>query len=478
MKILSNKRRLLRVTLWSLLVLGLIGVFLAYRAEHNAKVLADPAYARAVGQPIPVRTAMVEEQDVEQVIGATAVSAASETAIIRIGASRELSANSPVSDIVIKKVHAYEGDFVRRGQVLYEIDNEVFQQVVKQKKAAFSTAEANVKYIKESNALNEKLRELNVTTAKSQIKFRTEDLENKQNLFDIIAKLYKSSGVAGGAATVIDYYNARSALAQAKYSLAQAEHDLAQATDMVAVGLLNDQYLLEKATNDLEIARVDLETAIRDAGRFLIKSPVDGFVHYSTPTDLVSGAVVSTTSTFCNVLKLDPLHIKLDFPQERMDDVRLGQEADVVLDSHPKETFHGKVIRISPQAKAELRVFSVIVEVENKDYRLKAGVSGYVRLRSTKRALTVPTQAILQRESKAMAFRVENGRARIKEVRTGVLLDTGVLEVREGLSPGDEVVIFFSNYYTNSGDLLKKDAYLLDNDLVNTDWHKWARRAN
>jgi RND family efflux transporter MFP subunit len=477
MRQLLKNRWTWRVVLWGLLGLGMCGIVLAWRAEHNSKVLADPKYARQNGEPIPVRTAYVEEKEVEQVIGATAVTVAAETGIIRIGASRELSANSPLSDIVIKKVHVYEGDFVRRGQVLYEIDNSVFAQVVKEKKAKLATATANVEYIKESNILNEKLRELDVATAKTEIKYRTEDLENKQNLFDIIAKLYKSSGVAGGATTVIDYYNARSALAQAKFTLAQAEHDLAKATDMVAVGLLNDQYLLAKATTELEIARLDVDTALRDASRFEIKSPIDGFVHYSTPTDIVAGAVVSTTSTFCDVLKLDPIHVKLDFPQERMEEVKIGQEAEVILDCYPKETFHGKVLRISPQVSPELRVFSVIVEVPNPDYRIKAGVSGYVRVRSMKKALTVPVAAVLPHDTKSMAFRVENGRARIKEVRTGHLLDNNILEVRGGLDKGDEVVIFYSNVYTNSGGLIEYNAYLQDNDLVNTDWRKWGRRT-
>jgi RND family efflux transporter MFP subunit len=476
-KFLKN-RRLWRVALWSLLGLGIIGIVWAWRMEHHAKVLADPAYARQAGEPIPVRTASVELKEVEQVIGATGVTAPKETAVIRIGASRELSATAPVTDIVIKKVHVYEGDYVTKGQVLYEIEDEVYKGVVEQKKAAYRTAMANLSYIEESNILNEKLRDLDVTTAKAELKYRTDDLDNKQTLYDIIAKLYKNGGVAGGAATVIDYYNARSALAQAKFSLAQAEHDLAKAKDLVAVGLENDHYLWEKAANDVEIASVDLDTARRDARRFEIKSPIDGWIHYPSPTDIVAGAVMSTTTTFCTVLKIDPIYIKLDFPQERCEEVHLGQDAEVVLDSHPKETFHGTVKHISQQVSPELRVFPVIVSVPNpgKEPRIKAGVSGYVRLRSKKSALTLPTQAVLPHDSKAMAFRVENGRARVKEVRTGQMLDYGVLEIREGLNEGDEVVLFFSNFYTNSGDLTKKNAYLQDGDLVNTDWRRWARR--
>ena len=62
-----------------------------------------------------------------------------------------------------------------------------------------------------------------------------------------------------------------------------------------------------------------------------------------------------------------------------------------------------------------------------------------------------------------MAFVVEDGRASIRRVRTGPLLETGYLEVLTGLEDGDEVVVYGQQY-------------LKDGEPVNTDWKQWARR--
>src|SRR5438045_8328617 len=65
-------------------VCAALGMF--FRADH-AKDLADPDRARRDGRPIPVRTDRVREATVEQVVGATAVTVPSATAVIRVGAS-------------------------------------------------------------------------------------------------------------------------------------------------------------------------------------------------------------------------------------------------------------------------------------------------------------------------------------------------------------------------------------------------------
>jgi len=190
---------------------------------------------------------------------------------------------------------------------------------------------------------------------------------------------------------------------------------------------------------------------------------------------IVPGQVVTSGTQLTQVFKLDPIYLRMDFPQERLDDLYLGQEADVVLDSFPKETFHGKVLRISPQVNSALRVLPVVIELANPTNRIKTGISSYVRLKVRKKALTVPATALLQQEGKSMVFRVEEGRARIREVETARLAEMGSVEVRNGLTSGDEVVIFHA-FYAYWGNLTGKNAYLQDNDRVDVDWRKWTRR--
>jgi hypothetical protein len=51
-------------------------------------------------------------------------------------------------------------------------------------------------------------------------------------------------------------------------------------------------------------------------------------------------------------------------------------------------------------------------------------------------------------------------------------VDTGLLEVRAGLAPGDEVVAF----QKLAGTLTRDNCYLQDNDPVDPNWRAWARR--
>jgi Cu(I)/Ag(I) efflux system membrane fusion protein len=124
---------------------------------------------------------------------------------------------------------------------------------------------------------------------------------------------------------------------------------------------------------------------------------------------------------------------------------------------------------------SQLRVVPVLVEVANPQNRIKAGISGFVRLHVKKKARVVPSMAVVEEGGKGMAFRVEDGRARLREVKAGNLVQIGLREVLSGLNPGDEVVIF-DNFYRNAGNLNAGNGYLQDGDLVDADWRKWAHR--
>lgn len=444
---------------------AVLGLFL--RADH-AKDLADPDRARREGRPIPVRTERVREGPIEEVVGATAVTVPSATAVIRVGPSRGLNLSAPQSEIVIKAVHVREGERVTHGQVLFDLDDEVYRAVVRQRRAARAKAKAELGRIEQATAFNQRVREMNRTSAEAEVHFRMEDLANRQTAFDIFEKLQKEK-----ASTLLDYYNARSKLADAKFMLSEARRHLQKAQNAIRLGALSDKQDLAKASNDVEMAEVDLEVARRDVERCHVRSPVDGFVNKIEP---VAGSAVMVNNALTQVLQTDPIWVQVDFPQERLDHLALGQKAEVVLDSSPKETFHGTVVRLLPQVRPDLRVLPVMVELSNPNGRIRPGVSGFVRLRQTRTATVVPSVAVIEHGQHSAVFRVEQGRAHLRPVVTGRLVEPGVTEVRDGLAAGDEVVVFHSNFYRHGGSLEKHQCYLQDNDAVDTDWRRWTRR--
>jgi RND family efflux transporter MFP subunit len=255
-------------------------------------------------------------------------------------------------------------------------------------------------------------------------------------------------------------------------AVAKAERGLQLArTDMV-VGPLSDQEAVAKGVTALEAAQGHLNVARKELAECQVKAPLDGYVDAFT---LVLGTIVRAHTPLAHVLSVDPILVKMDFPQERLGEVHLGQDAEVVLDSFPGETFKGSVARVGAQVSSQLRVLPVYIKVDNAGHRLRPGVTGYARIRHLKLALVVPATAVIAEGGKAMVFRVEAGRARIREVRTGPPVETGMVELRSGLAPGDEVVIY-SNFYGSSGSLTRTEAFLQDNDRVDVNWRKWARR--
>jgi RND family efflux transporter MFP subunit len=437
----------------AILAVAFVGAAWFFVQSDRAKGQADPEKARKKDRPIPVRTVQVSESPIEEIISGTCLTNASYTATVQIGASRGF--NWVVSDIKLKAVHCWSGMPVRKGQLLFEVDDTSFIEVVRQSEKELDYAKSDLDYVKEAIPNKQKIRELELESAIAELKYRKEDFAGRKAEFHAILKLHETK-----TATDFQYYDIVAKYTKAKFDLEVSEKLVERTRYAQTVGLLADQADLDKAKEKYEKDRVNLFLARHDLERGLIRSPLDGYV---TMVTVVPGAEVQVGQVLTQVVQLDPMFVSMDFPQERIDDLAIGQRAEVVLDSSPKETFYGKVIRILPQVNPQLRVLPVIIELKNPNSRIKADVSGHVRLYVTKKALTIPATAVIQQGSQAIAFRVEDGRARLREVRTGNLTRVGDLEVRDGLSKGDEVVIF--NQY-----------YLKDNDRVDVDWRKWARR--
>ena len=498
---------MIRTHLYSWLGLPAVGLLLgvsgwSYVTAHNAKDLADPAAARREGRPIPVRAEAATSSTVEDVIGATAVTVPSQTAWIEIGPSRQLRTGAPIAALIVKAVHVREGDLIHKGQLVCEFEDQSYRDLVTQQKALLDVAGAALDRVKEQLKYNAAVRDLNLASATSAMSYRTEDEINRDKECEIFTKLNQK-----GAASMLAYYDARSKLFEARYYRTQAKLDLERAQKVVKVGVLSDKQDLAKAISDVKTAEVELMLAQQDLDRLKVHSPIDGFLTFEnsvvTPEngiatygnslsaatnpgtatgtvprpviEPVPGQFLSSDSTIGQVLRLDPIDLLVDYPLERLDDLQIGQKAEVVLDSFPKDAFTGEVLRIGPKVHAQVRVMPVFVRIDNSKARIKPGITGFVRMRIRKEAVTIPSTAVLQQNGKAIVFRVQDGHARLQEVRTGQTVQNDVVEVTKGLAAGDPVVVF-QNFYRHADKLAQSDSYLKDNDSVDVQWTKWTGR--
>jgi multidrug efflux pump subunit AcrA (membrane-fusion protein) len=143
------------------------------------------------------------------------------------------------------------------------------------------------------------------------------------------------------------------------------------------------------------------------------------------------------------------LEVKLYVAERFISKMARALPCEISLDAWPGETFRGSVSEISPVVDPASRTMEVKVTVENPGSKLKAGMFAKVRVITERkdRIVKIPAAAMVERFGENCVFTVETDPAdpafkiaRQRLVRPGILID-GVLEIQEGLSANEEIVV-------------------------------------
>jgi len=147
-----------------------------------------------------------------------------------------------------------------------------------------------------------------------------------------------------------------------------------------------------------------------------------------------SGPLVSVVNS--NILKL-----QVQVGEANISKLQKGGEMTVAVPAAGKE-YKGLITAVAPQADSKTRAYPVTLEVANEDKTLKGGMYGEVRLVVDTRAdvVVVPQQAILDQGEKKVVYVVENGQAKMKEVKVGLTLGDRA-EIVDGLQAGEALVV-------------------------------------
>lgn len=122
----------------------------------------------------------------------------------------------------------------------------------------------------------------------------------------------------------------------------------------------------------------EIEQANEPIERLTIYSPIGGVV---IKKNAVEGQYVETGQKIYTVADLSELWVRLEAYESQLPWLRYGQRVEFTTESHPGETFTGRISFIAPTVERETRTVRVRVNVDNSDGRLKPGmfVRGLVR---------------------------------------------------------------------------------------------------
>jgi len=253
--------------------------------------------------------------------------------------------------------------------------------------------------------------------------------------------------------------NIRNELRNAEIRLKDTQRSLEEGTSLYNNSFIS-QIEYEKLQDNLETAKLDLEIAKQ---QFALIEDIEtrGNVSrvYSTATGTVierrieEGEMVqSSTTTFgegtiiLRVADLTNMVVNASINEVDISKISEKQTASIRIDAFPYDTFTGSISRINAQAKTEnnVKVFPIQIEIEQKDNRLRPGLSANVSILGETRddILVIPIRAIFSDLSgNDIVYKVVND-----TIGPSVLIRTGIndlqrVEILEGLEENDEIAL-------------------------------------
>ena len=183
-----------------------------------------------------------------------------------------------------------------------------------------------------------------------------------------------------------------------------------------------------------------LDIAEEDARDAQVRPPRAGTINVKS---VATGQFVERGRSIAQLI--DPRRLRLRFRLTEAESVRVAADSPTTFRtrSHVGSDFPATIFHVSTQADALTRMVDVLAWVDNADGRLKPGFFAEVRVKVASRAgaPVVPESAVMPTERGLVAFVVEGDQARERRPVLGLHTADGMVEVLEGLRPGERLVV-------------------------------------
>ncbi len=207
---------------------------------------------------------------------------------------------------------------------------------------------------------------------------------------------------------------------------------------------LGDEALTAAARRRLDLWNIpedqidSLERTGKARRTILLRAPMSGEIAEKMVTD---GQAVQPGENLFLIADRSVLWVDLAVYEMDARSLRLGAPVSVWVDALPGKTYEGRITFIHPTVDEKTRTLTARAEVVNTDGALRPGMYATAMIRSAAvKALTVPTEAVLPTGTRNLVF-VNRGDGQFipRPVQVGVHGDS-MVEVVQGLKPGDEVI--------------------------------------
>jgi len=384
----------------------------------------------------------------------------------------------------IVRMPVKEGDHVRDGELLVQLESIQSEADVKAAEATLDAAQTEV----EGMAATIRSSEAAIASSKAEITRSEADLARSKQAFDRAEAMSKEGLMAKEAfdRAKADYDISAAQLNAAKARLAQSDAQLSQV-------------LKQRDGTTLRIAqqRAQLTRARDQFSKTTIRSTLDGVITYLPVNEgeiAIVGVQNQPGTVLMTIADMSVITAEVKVDETDIVNVKIGQEAKIKVDALGDRELMGHVSEVGNSAltrtggtttttaggSQEAKDFKVVVTLDNPPQELRPGLSATATIVTATRqhVVTVPIQALTIREfdndsaatastdstkaksapapaekdnnkteaekskkkvEKEGVFTIKNGVALFRQVKTGITGTTDI-ELLEGLGENDEIV--------------------------------------
>ena len=264
----------------------------------------------------------------------------------------------------VRRVDVGDYQNVKAGQPLIELDDDDYQANLKQAQAALAGSEAAL----EDNQSAKKIQDAQIEAAGAgvvqaqaainaakagiasvspQLDQALTELHRQQALFDTKAATHQQLEAAtaqqGQLSGLIDGRKADLARAEAALATSQSQLEAAK-RQREALNTKDDVY---KA--DIEAKKAAIIVAQVNLAYTRITAPTDGTVG---ERHALAGQLVAPGTQMIDLVQTD-VWVQANFKETQLTNMRVGDAADVRVDTFPNRVFHGKVDQLSPASGSQ-----------------------------------------------------------------------------------------------------------------------------
>jgi RND family efflux transporter MFP subunit len=318
----------------------------------------------------------------------------------------------------ILAIHVREGDRVRAGQLLVEIDNREAAAQLGRAWAGFREAQEMLPETERLIQANESAK----TAAEAEQALAASTFKRYQALLE------------------------RKSVSQQEFDEVQARYRAKTAeVERVKEMLLSLHAKKEQVLARIDRAKAEISQAqiSVDYGRVL--SPLRGVV---TQKQAEVGALATPGAPLVTLEDEVRYRLEATVEESRIGKIRLGDPVRVSIGALGNQEWTGRVGEVQPMADPVTRSSLVKIDLPERllkkglEKNLRSGLYGTARFAvGKKEIITIPHKAILQRGQLAQVFVVDSSqRARLRLITTGKIYGQGI-EVLSGLGQGEKIVV-------------------------------------